>query len=219
MASSLNPEKFFPPEACLAVQQAVEEVERESSAEVVPVVVQAAGEYPQAAWRAALLGALGAPLGLALLHQFVELWGIRWELLLLVPPFVGGGLGFLSARLFPPVARLFLLLEEMETQARERAEHAFLTEEVFATRERSGMLLFVSLFEHQVVVLGDRGIASRIPQERWAAVAQGVARGIREGKASEALIGGIRECGKLLKEAGLLLQPGDTNELRNDLRL
>ena len=35
---------------------------------------------------------------------------------------------------------------------------AFVEEEVFSTRDRTGILLFLSLFEHRVVVLGDSGI-------------------------------------------------------------
>jgi len=212
-------DKLFPEATREAIRQAVEQVERESAAEVVPVVVGAAGSYPQAAWRGAALGALVAPLALALLHRVVEVWGVPWEVQLLVPPMLGAGMGFLLVNLFPTLARGLLSPEELEVQTRERAEHAFLTEEVFATKERTGMLIFVALFERRVVVLGDKGIAARIPQERWRAIADGVAQGIRRGQAREALIWGIRQCGALLVEAGIRVQPGDVNELGDQLRL
>lgn len=212
-------QELFPEATAEAIRRAVEEVERQAAAEVVPVVVGAAGTYPQAAWRGAALGALAAPLVVALLHRLVELWGVPWELQLLLPPALGAAVGFLLPSLFPPLARLLLFREELETQARERAEHAFLTEEVFATRERTGMLILVALFERQVVVLGDKGIAARIPQERWRAIADGVAQGIRKGKPGEALAWGIRQCGVLLQEAGIARKPGDVNELADQLRL
>jgi putative membrane protein len=81
------------------------------------------------------------------------------------------------------------------------------------------MLILVALFERQVVVLGDKGIVARIPQERWRAIADGVAQGIREGKPGEALAWGIRQCGVLLQEAGIARKPGDVNELADQLRL
>lgn len=210
---------IFDAQAQERIAQAVRAVERESAAEVVPVVVAAAGEYPQAPWRAATLGALAGPATVALLLRFVEIWGLPWEFWLLAPAVAGAAIGFSLARLVLPVARLFLTQEEMAKQARERAEHAFLTEEVFATSQRTGMLIFLALFERQVVVLGDKGIAARTPQERWGTLAATIARGIRQGEPVEALVWGIGECGKLLVEAGILVQPGDRNELPDQLRL
>lgn len=210
---------IFDAQAQERIVEAVRAVERESAAEVVPVVVAAAGEYPQAPWRAATLGALAGPAVMALLVRLVEIWGLPWEFWLLVPALAGAGMGFFLARWVPPVARLFLSQEELAKQARERAEHAFLTEEVFATAQRTGMLIFLALFERQVVVLGDKGIAALIPQERWGTVAASIARGIRQGKPVEALVWGIEACGKLLVEAGVLVQPGDRNELADQLRL
>lgn len=212
-------EKLFGADVQRAVAEAVRAVERETAAEVVPVVVGAAGSYPQAPWRAATLGALGAAAAAAVVYRMTDVWGIPLELWLLAPPLAGAALGLAATQLWPQLARLFLTGEEMATQVRERAEHAFLTEEVFATRERTGMLIFVALFERRVVILGDRGIASRIPQGRWESIAQVVAQGIRQGQPAQALIAGIRQCAQLLAEAGVVVQPGDTNELSDRLRL
>lgn len=212
-------ETLFDAQAQQAVTEAVRAVEKETAAEVVPVVVAAAGSYPQAAWRAATLGALGFSGAVALLLTVLEVWGLPLEFWILAPPFAGGALGLLLTLSLPPVARLFLTKEEMATQVRERAEHAFLTEEVFATKGRTGMLIFLALFERQVVVLGDRGIASRIPQERWQSIAKGIAQGIRQGQPAQALVAGIHQCGQLLVEAGITVEPGDANELSDRLRL
>lgn len=212
-------EELFDAQAQQAVAEAVKAVEKESAAEVVPVVVAAAGNYPQAAWRAAALGALGGSALVSLALKLVEVWGLPLEFWILTPPLLGGALGWLLASTLPPVARVFLTQEEITTQVRERAEHAFLTEEVFATKKRTGMLILVALFERQVVVLGDRGIASRIPQERWQGIAGEVAQGIRLGQPVHALIAGIKKCAQLLCEAGITVEPGDTNELADRLRL
>lgn len=212
-------QQAFDAQAREQIAAAVQEVEKESAAEVVPVVVDVSGTYPQAPWRAATLGALGVPVFLTLLLRLVDFWGLPWEFWILAPAVTGGSLGFLLARLYPRITRLFITQKEMETQVQERAEHAFLTEEVFATSQRTGMLVFVSLFERQVVVLGDKGIAKKIPQDRWSAIAKGIAQGIRQRKPVSALIWGIHQCGKLLLEAGIVVQPGDRNELPDDLRI
>ncbi len=211
--------ELFDAQSQQEVAKAVQAVEKESAAEVVPVVVEAAGRYPQASWRAATLGALGGAVLVSLLVRLVEVWGLPLEFWILAPPFVGGALGLLLAHALPAVTRLFITQEEMSMQVRERAEHAFLTEEVFATQGRTGMLILVALFERQVVVLGDRGIASRIPQERWQGIAKGIAQGIRQGQPAQALVAGIQQCGQLLAEAGITVEPGDTNELPDRLRL
>lgn len=214
----MRAQQAFDAQAREKIAAAVREVEKESTAEVVAVVVDASGAYPQAVWRAATLGALGVPVCLALSLRLVDFWGLPWEFWVLAPAITGSSLGFLLARLHPRIARLFLTQKEIETQVRERAEHAFLTEEVFATGERTGMLVFVSLFERQVVVLGDKGISQKIPQLRWAAIAKGIAQGIRQNRPTQALIWGIQECGKLLLEAGIVVKPGDKNELPDELR-
>ncbi|MCS7183184.1 MAG: hypothetical protein NZ869_08780 [Thermoanaerobaculum sp.] len=210
---------LFDPQAQERVRQAVQTVERQTAAEVVPVVVARSGSYPQAVWRAATLGALTGSVLVTLLLRLVDVWGLPWEFWLLAPPLVGAGIGLSATHLSPFLSRLFLSDEELAVQVRERAEHAFLTEEVFATNQRVGMLIFVSLFERQVVVLGDRGIASRVPPSRWQQIANAVGQGIRQGRAVEALVEGIYQCAQLLVEAGLAVQPGDTNELADRLRL
>lgn len=212
-------EELFNAQAQQAVTQAVQAVEKETAAEVVPVVVAAAGNYPQAVWRAATFGALGGAALVSLLLRLVEVWGLPMEFWVLAPPFAGAALGLLLAQALPSLARLFITQEEMAAQVRERAEHAFLTEEVFATKGRTGMLILVALFERQVVVLGDRGIAARIPQERWQGIAKGIAQGIRQGQAAQALVAGIQQCGQLLVESGITVQPGDVNELADRVRL
>ena len=46
----------------------------------------------------------------------------------------------------------------MDHTTRQRAENAFLEEEVFNTTQRTGIMIFISFFEHEVIVMADRGI-------------------------------------------------------------
>ena len=82
------------------------------------------------------------------------------------------------------------------------------------TRERTGILIFVSLLEHRVVVLADRGIHARVAEGTWDGVVARIVTGIRAGRAEEGLADGIRACGEIL--AGRLPgRPDDRNELPN----
>ena len=77
----------------------------------------------------------------------------------------------------------------LELRARQRAERCFLDEEVFATRDRTGILIFVAVFERQVVVMGDAGINRAVPDGAWDHVVDDVIAGIRARRPAEALIG------------------------------
>ena len=67
-----------------------------------------------------------------------------------------------AASLIPTLRRFLVSPDEMDHQVRRRALQAFVEHEVFATRERTGVLLILSLFERRVVVLGDAGINAKV---------------------------------------------------------
>jgi putative membrane protein len=94
-----------------------------------------------------------------------------------------------------------------------------LSEEVFATRDRSGVLLFLSLFERRAIVMGDKGIAARVRQEDWEGIIATIVRGMREGKPAESLIEAVRACGGLLERQGLAIRQDDRDELADGLRI
>ncbi len=82
------------------------------------------------------------------------------------------------------------------------------------TKEHTGVLFFISLLEHKVWVLADKGIHEKIGQETLNKFASKVSSGIREGRACDALCESIKEAGDLLA-AHFPMKPGDTDELPN----
>ena len=194
-----------------AIRAAVATAETRSGGEVVPWIVDACDDYPESAWIAAAGGAL-LGLGLGQLgHWWSQAWGgmLLWAL---VPALLGATAGFLIGRL-PAAKRLLVPDETMERRVETAAEAAFLRAEVFATRDRTGILLFVALLEHRVVVLADSGIHARVPAERWGAIADEVVAGIRRGGAPSAVVGGVESCGALLAEHCVPRRPDDRDEL------
>ena len=200
-----------------AVRLAVARAEGDTAGEIVPFVVDASDAYEGALWKGTALGALSAALLAAVVHFAVGLWG-GGALWIGLPAAAGGALGFLVTAYVPAVRRALIPADVLERRVRRRAAVAFLEEEVFSTDDRTGILLFLSLFEHRVVVLGDAGINAKVGQAEWRVISERIATGIREGRPGEALVEGIAACGSLLERRGVEIQPDDRNELRDDLR-
>jgi putative membrane protein len=99
-----------------------------------------------------------------------------------------------------------------------RALQSFVEEEVFATRDRTGILLFVSLREHRIEVLGDTGINEQVEPDDWAEIVARIRRGIRNDNLTEGLVEAIGMCGRLLERRGVNIRPDDTNELSDTVR-
>jgi putative membrane protein len=210
-------DRFLRAEDLAAVETAVRHAEAASGGEIVPYVVDASDAYPGAAWMAAALGAVAAPLAAAGLVAWLDLWGV-WPLWMTLPPLAGAGVGWLAARWVEPWRRALVPAPVAERRVAQRAAAAFLDEEVFLTRERTGILLFVSLFEHRVVVLADAGINRRVPPGAWDEVVADTVAGLRAGRHGAALAAAVTSLGELLVEHGVPLAPDDADELANRVR-
>jgi putative membrane protein len=201
-----------------AVRAAVREAESGTSGEIVPYVVPASDLYLSAVWKGTALGALAGPLLALALYRLGGFWGTHLHLWISLPAAAGGAAGYLLTAFVPPLKRWLAGGEMLEARVRQRAGAAFLSEEVFRTRERTGILLFVSLFERRVVVLGDSGINRQVEASHWEGVVATVVDGLRSGRPGAALAAGIRQCGELLARFGVALRPDDQNELPDELR-
>ena len=204
------------------IRLAVGEAERRTSGEIVPYIVEQSGSYEVAVWRGASGAALGTMAAAVLLLQFYSGWGLSWlftswGMALLVS--LAGVVGAVLAATFAPLKRLLAGEAEMEQRVHRRASLAFLEEEVFHTRDRTGILLFVSLFEHRIEVLGDAGINEQVSADEWIGIVDTIRRGVRHGHLADGLVEAIGMCGKLLDERGVSVQPDDTDELPDNVRL
>jgi len=189
-----------------AIEAAVHSAERATSGEIVPVVAERSDSYTEVRLGAAALVAFAA--GALALVFAPDLW----------PWLVGLQLGVFAAGawLFGRAALLRRLVPaEMAAQRVARAAVlAFHEAGLVETRDRTGILIYVSLLEHRVVVLADRGIDARVEPGAWDAVVARVIAGIVERRAEEGLAEGIRLCGELLA-AKFPPRPDDVNELAN----
>lgn len=205
------------------IKNAVKEAENNISGEIVPVIVENSGTYSTAVYKGAIVLGLLSFVAMILIDRYV-ITGAS-NTLFYDPVFIffivvlGGVLGALITSIFEPLKRLLTNKKHLDECTRQRAENAFLEEEVFNTRHRTGIMIFVSFFEHEVIVMADRGISKVVEQREWDKIVADLIGHIRQGKMTEGIEAGVKRCGEILLEKGFHKTPDDVNELRDDLRI
>lgn len=200
------------------IASAVRQAETKTSGEIVPYVVGQSDSYEEAEWRCgALLGAATLA-AFSIIYSYTSIWLPLSVAELVIAALLAGGLGVILPKMVPALKRLFAGAALMERRVGQRAAEAFVSEEVFKTRDRTGILVFLSILEHKVLVLGDSGINAKVKPEDWNDVVNRIVSGIRSGKPAEGLIDGITQCGVLLQRHGVAIRQDDTDELPDSLR-
>ncbi|MGB5681231.1 MAG: hypothetical protein WBM47_05230 [Polyangiales bacterium] len=206
---------FFSDEDREAIRAATADAERRTSGELVVYVVERCDPYPEVAWKGALIGgAVGAACAAIAVWLFGG-WGAPDYLWLLIGLQLGLLAGWLMSR-FEGLARRLVGDEVLSSRTRGRAAEAFIEESVFATAGRTGVLIFVALFEHRVLVLPDDGIVERVNAGAWDEIAASISAGIRTGAPAPALTKAVDQCASLLRAHGL--SEDTVNELSNQPR-
>lgn len=201
-----------------ALAAAVEAAEAGHAGEIVPFAAAASDAYEAATWRGSSIGAVGASLLGAGACYAAGFWGVP-AVWIALPAALGSLLGLWLVRVIPALRRALAGEGLLDREVRQRAAEAFLAEEVFRTRERTGILIFLSLFERQVVILADSGIHQVVAQQEWDGIAHELAAGVGEGRAVPALLRAIERCGALLRERRPASRGDDLNELADGVRV
>jgi putative membrane protein len=201
------------------IQAAVVEAEGKTSGEIVPFIVERSDDYEVAEWRGGALLGTSVAIVFAALHELTDLWlpvNFAGLVAISIVAFVAGMLG---VRFVPSLMRLFARRELMAHHAGRRAAEAFIDEEVFQTRDRTGILLFVSLLERTVIVVGDAGINARVQKTEWDGIVAMIVDGLKRNTPAEGMVRAINACGTLLERQGVARKSDDTDELSDGLRM
>ncbi len=201
---------FFTAAEKETIRRAVEAAEAGTAGEIATMVVDQSEGYHEAEVLGAVLvaGLVGVVVCVAVHH--VTIWSYI--------PIVF--LAFYPVRLlfrgFPRLKLPLVGRRRLVHAVRDRAVRAFFEKGLHRTRNESGVLIFISLLERKVWILGDRGINEKIPPHDWHVLAHGLSAGIRGGRACESLCTVIARCGELL--AGHFPRsPDDVNELPDEV--
>ena len=187
-------QKFLTAEERLAVEKAVREAEASTSGEIVVMAVAESSNYPSAILAASGAIALVLALGGALLYGSENMWLF---LVLFALFFIGANE---AVKRFPMLKRSFVNRREIAEEVEEAAIHSFYHRKVHETRDRTGILIYISLYEHSVRVLADAGIDAKVGKQTWQGVVDTITKGIRDGRQGEAIREAVGICGKLLSE-------------------
>jgi putative membrane protein len=66
-------------------------------------------------------------------------------------------------------------------------------------KDRTGILIFVSLAERYARIIADEGIAARMPQSEWQGAVDALVAHMRSGRIADGFITAIEVCGKVLE--------------------
>ncbi len=103
------------------------------------------------------------------------------------------------------------------TRAVERsAQAAFVVRGLTETRDRSGVLLYVSWLEHRVQLLADLGIHARVGVDGWQRHVDDLVTAIRGGRPGEGLVAAVEAIGRDLA-THFPPRDDDRNELPNEV--
>ncbi len=210
---------FFSEQELEAVRAATLAAESQTGGELVCVIVERCDSYEASWWKVATLGALAGSILASLWYSSRGGWGGPTASWILLPPVTGAAVGLLLVLIVPWLQRLLIPAGVIERRVDRRAAVAFLEEEVFATRDRTGVLIFLALFEHQIRILRDQGVEDKVPPTAWSEIADDLTRGLRSGHPGSALVRAIEASGNLLTKSGVARRTDDRDELSNEPRL
>jgi putative membrane protein len=192
------------------VEAAVTAAELKTSGEIVVAVVTQSGLYRWIYGTCVVLGWAGGT-AIAWAIPTAE-WGpsaltiITWQ---------GGSIAALWFLIqIPGVRRQLVRKREMAERVHAKSLQLFVESGTLKTKDRTGVLIYVSEFEHRVEILADVGIHSIVGDGYWKDQVDHIVAGIRAGKACDALCEAIGDIGAKLSER---FPPGkdNPNELPN----
>ncbi|MGB3212176.1 MAG: TPM domain-containing protein [Desulforhopalus sp.] len=207
-------ERFLTAAEQQKVTEAVQEAERHTSGEIVPMIVSRSHEYPMAAVTCTVATTLPAALLFSsLIGEQVWIGSQNMWLFL--------GLFSLFYALLYPLAmrsdrlkRYFLNRRQVEQEVEKGALSAFYSEQLYDTENANGILLYISVMERKVWILADSSINAKIEQQEWDSTVNDLTTGIQAGHAAEAICEAIHRTGQILR-THFPYQRGDKDELHN----
>lgn len=102
----------------------------------------------------------------------------------------------------------------LDMTPRQRAAEVFAQLGVWDTEQNNGVLIYVLYADHDVEILADRGIASRVPDSQWEQICHEMEAHYRAGRFGEGSVAGVRGVATLLAQHFPLAR-ADDNELPN----
>ena len=174
-----------------SIEAAVKQAEAKTSGEIVFAAAEASANYQHATLQGAIIGMAAAAAVYLMIPVAHTTTALLWtEVLSFAVCYA------LLPRL--PWRRWIISGAEMDARVQEAALMQFYASGLHRTRESNGVEIYLSLFEREVVVIGDRGIHEKMGDSHWQAIRDLIIDGIKKGDARGGICAAIEECGDTL---------------------
>ena len=124
----------------------------------------------------------------------------------------------LDQGMFRAILKWFFPASVLTAQALQRAELEFYREKIDRTTNRSGVLVFISLFEHRVIILGDQAIHGEVGSQYWQQCVDELVSHIKKGQLARGLEQCLRQMLELMIQKFPETRAVSPNELSNLIR-
>ncbi len=202
----------------IRIKEAVQKTEKTTSGEIVTFFVDKSGNYIETALLSGIYAAIAFIITTNVLSYY---WLLPFKLrifdfsLYLVLIFL---LFFLITYFIKPIKRILIQKEKKVNTVHSKALEAFVNEEVFNTKDRTGVLIFISSFEHQVEIITDKGINKFLKPEERSELINLIIKGIKTKNIADGIVQAIHLYGNLMVKAGFNIKSDDKNELPDDIK-
>ena len=174
----------------LKIADAIRAAERKTSAEIVCVLARSSSEYAALPILWSSIAALLLPWALVALTQMsvqriLLLQAVAFAVLLAIL-----SLPAMRVKLAPPGLR--------RASAHRAAMQQFMIRGLSRKKDRTGVLVFVSLAERYVRIVADDGVTAKIAQKEWQDAVDIMLTHLRHGAVGDGFIAAVERCGDLL---------------------
>lgn len=193
-----------------AITARVAALETTLGIEVVTMVAAKSDNYPEAVWKAFALGASLAALVVAIGEVLHPDWVTTGAVLTAAVTILGVGAACALAAVYvASFARLFVRASRATLEVAQHAKAQFLDRGLSATRERTAILLLVSLLERRVEIVADRGLDAHVSRAQWDGVIARVTERLAAGEVGPAILAGLAAIEALLAGKGIARGSGN----------
>jgi len=178
------------------VTEAITLAEKATTGEIVVVAARASDDYIHMPIYVATAVAFALPLFAPQIARFFPWSTITVEALFIIQLVL-----FIVLSLLLSITRIRMAITPrrmMRLYAHRNAAAQFLAANISSTRGHTGVLIFVSLLEHYVEVIGDQAIASKLGPADWQKIINEMLPLLKAKQTAEALALGMARCGVVL---------------------
>jgi putative membrane protein len=173
-----------------AISAAIHVAEQKTSGQIVCVLARASSDYGYVpiVWASMLALLIPWPL------IFFTPWSVQRIYLLQIAMFLVAGIIFswmpLRVLLVPGVVR--------RAQAHRTALEQFVVRRIAHTKNRCGVLIFVSVAEHYARIIADEVVAQKVPNTEWQGAIDALTAHMHDGRIAAGFVAAIERCGAVL---------------------